>query len=88
MSAIYLPEEMREFMEQSGPQIDEIVDKLGDVLSGKPLGAGLLAAQLMIVTLFSRIPEEDRKYGIHEFIKVLLMNMENDTFKDDVVRVQ
>ena len=88
MSAIFLPEELKEFITEYQEEIDGMIDDLGNVLNGKPLGTGICAAQIMLLSLFSRIPEEDRRREMANFVVLMKANVDNNSFSDDIAIMQ
>lgn len=85
MTTLKLPEVFKETIEREGSKVDEMADKIADVLHDSPLVDGYVA--LILSTLYT-ISQSDPEYHdmlVGVLFETLRMNLDPDYFEGDSV---
>jgi hypothetical protein len=78
---LYLPEEFQETVEGSNGEVNELADKISDVLSGVLLAHGFLGILIAMTHVVEEFPEEIRDDVVESVLRTLLLNTNREKVK-------
>ena len=83
MAQLKLPHEFKEPMEEDGNEVNELVDKITDILHEKNISVSMLALSICQAIMLLHVEKEDRQVFLEMALSALAVNMDNEVISGD-----
>ena len=83
LTAIFLPENLRGMVEDNDSKVNELTDKISDIMEDNCLGDGVLALSIAAATIIKQAAPEYQQDIIKTIFQILVLNIEQEAPKTE-----